>query len=533
MKTITILLLVAMSPLGFSDEQSPPPGVGDAAATACPNEAQVQELIDQLGSASWAVREAAEKRLRELDERAVASLLAAKHHQDPEIRSRAARILKAIHRNHEVQVKILAQLEGTTKGFRPHLSPSGDRLAYQTTKAGKEILVCDGKPGPAWDSICYVGPFSKDGKRLPYQARNGERNFILFAGEEDQPIPMQGNGRAFYSPNCDRIAYPVSGENKSWIVCDGQELPHYTDIHQERFVRGGQHLAYLVEGEDGECFFILNGQDLKSYEGVSSLVLSPDGKHRAYIARRANDEVIVHDGKEGKAYDEVLHPMFAPKGNNLAYWTRSSDNSTYNIVFNERVVVEMKSEPQLRFSCDGKKLAWGSWSGESVSYYDGQTVTQVASGYDAASKPTFSRDGRHLCYAAGKDFKYRIYVDKQPVSDIYDATDIIHFCGFTDGRPDMRVMILRQPVSFSADGRHVYYVGTRDEDHRSSKQFILCDGFEGPEHDAIWIPDHYKNHADRLRYVARDGTTVRLMEYRWPQTLTWQDAAKTYRQKAK
>jgi hypothetical protein len=93
----------------------------------------------------------------------------------------------------------------------------------------------------------------------------------------------------------------------------------------------------------------------------------------------------------------------------------------------------MKSEPQLRLSCDGKKLAWGSWGDGGVSYYDGQTVTQLTSGYDATSKPTFSRDGRHLCYAAGMDFKYRVYVDPQPVSLSYDATDIIHFSSATSG----------------------------------------------------------------------------------------------------
>jgi hypothetical protein len=161
--------------------------------------------------------------------------------------------------------------------------------------------------------------FFKDGKRLPYQARNGKQHFILFAGEEDKPIPTQGSGRAIYFSNCDRIAYTVKGKNERWIVCDGKELPHYADINGHCFVRDGQDLAYSIKDKEGKCFCILNGQALKYYKGVSSLVLSPDGKHSAYIARRANDMVVVHGGKEGKGYEHVFYPMFGPKGNNLAY----------------------------------------------------------------------------------------------------------------------------------------------------------------------------------------------------------------------
>jgi hypothetical protein len=56
------------------------------------------------------------------------------------------------------------------------------------------------------------------------------------------------------------------------------------------------------------------------------------------------------------------------------------------------------------------------------------------------------------------------------------------------------------------------------------EHFIVCDGFEGPSHEDLWIPGDFRNHAKRLRYVVRDGERVRLMESAWPEPMTWQDA---------
>ena len=56
------------------------------------------------------------------------------------------------------------------------------------------------------------------------------------------------------------------------------------------------------------------------------------------------------------------------------------------------------------------------------------------------------------------------------------------------------------------------------------EHFIVCDGFEGPSHEGLWIPEDFRNHANRLRYLVRDGERVRLMEFAWPEAMTWQDA---------
>ncbi len=111
------------------------------------------------------------------------------------------------------------------------VSPDGERVAYVMREANRAILVCDGKEGPAWDSILYVGitftpmnlilpdgrqPFSRDGQRLPYQATRDWQTFLLFAGEEAKPLATPGAMFAVYPCDGTRYAYSVKGDSGQW-----------------------------------------------------------------------------------------------------------------------------------------------------------------------------------------------------------------------------------------------------------------------------------------------------------------------------
>ena len=145
----------------------------------------------------------------------------------------------------------------------------------------------------------------------------------------------------------------------------------------------------------------------------------------------------------------------------------------------------------------------------------------IASGHDAASRPAFSPDGKHMAYATGKDMKWRIYVDGKALVGSYDAADVLYWSGISSGGSQM---ILSDRPGFSACGRHIFIKGTRGRSHRKRKQFVVVDGVEGPEHDEVWIPDDFKKNPKILRYIVRDGVQIRLVETSWPKPLTWTDA---------
>ena len=496
----------------------PPAAMADAKDNAA-----IERLVANLGSVSRMIRQSAHKRLVEIGLPAVRPLRAAARADDADVRSRALTILKAIRDAREACVKELGKVPQPFKNTYLFISPNGERVAYILTRGGKEILVCDGKEGPTWDSIQYVGPFSRDGKRLPYQATKDGNSFIVFAGEEDKAIPTVGTGRAVYSADCGRIAYWVKAGQERWIVCDGQAGPHYARVGGYRFSPDGKRFAYTAQDETGNVFVVLDGKALKSYEKVGYMRFSPDSKRLAFTVKQGGTGMVVCDGKEGLRYPDVFYPFFSPDGKSLAYWARSTDYKKHFVIRDGKEVAQPGGEPRLAFSPDGRALACATYSGGELCRIE-KEIEVLVTGHDNASRPVFSPDGRHIACALGQNMRWWVCVDGKGLAGQYDPESVLHWDGPSGGGARM---ILESP-GFSADGLHVYWKGFRGRPGYmppgNREHFIVCDGFEGPSHDGLWIPDGFRNHAERLRYVVRDGDRVRLMETAWPETITWQDA---------
>jgi len=516
---LTLLLLAVTASMG----QSPVP----KGATTQPGEmdrADIERLVGNLGSRSRLVRESAEKRLVEIGLPAVRPLRAAAGSDDAEVRARASAVLLAIAQARKVCVKELGKVPQPFKDTRLYVSPDGEHYAYILQVGGKEILVFDGNRSPAWDSIQYVGPFSADGKHFPYQATESGNSFIIFAGEKKDPIPIIGTGRAVYSADCRRYAYFVKQDPEEWIVCDGKAQPRYKRVGQYTFSSDGKHFAYAARDANEAEFVILDGKALGPYEDVgSSIAFSPDSKRLAYTVRRLGKEMLICDGKQWHGYAKVFYPMFSPDSNSLACWARSADGKQCFVLRDGKQIAQMSGEPRLTFSPDGKVLACSTWNGSEL-YRLVEKAELLATGYDCASQPVFSPDGRHIACALGKDMRWWVCVDGNNLAGRYDPENVKHWDGPTGGGTSMS---LNSP-GFSADGRHVYWKGFRGPPGNlppgNREHFIVCDGFEGPPHEDLWIPEDFRNHAKSLRYVVRDGENVRLMEFAWPEPMTWRDA---------
>jgi hypothetical protein len=512
---LAVLFIVAL-PLGIAIAQE-----SDTTRRALVDSSNIDQLITGLQSDSAQVRESARKRIVKIGVSARKALRnAAVKSDDPKVRLAAWAGLKAIQSSQEVVTKDFGRV--SRPGQRLWISPNGEHLGYILKKDGKEAIVYDDVKGPDFDELSSVPVFSRDSKRLGYQAVNGGVGFILIAGQEDKRKPTPQAGRAVYAPVGKGIAYGVRGDKDYWVVRDGKEGPHYANVTMGRFSPDGKRLYYIATDDKKGKFAILDGVAGRRYESVGMGVFSPDSKRLAYAAGRGGKMTVVCDGKEGKFRDETVHyPLFSPDGKGLAYWTRTRTKGRpkLSIVWNEKVVARITGEPQLVFSPDGKELACGTYQGDV--YRCGKEAVMIASGHDAASQPVFSPDGKHIAYAAGKGMKWRIYVDGKALVGSYDATDVLHWSGPSGGGAQM---ILSDRPAFSACGRHIFFKGTRGKSHRNRKQFIVVNGVEGPEHDAVWIPDDFKKNPKCLRYVVRDGVQIHLVETPWPKPLVWSDA---------
>jgi len=168
---------------------------------------------------------------------------------------------------------------------------------------------------------------------------------------------------------------------------------------------------------------VVNGISGKTYSGTDHLIISPDGKRVAYIAKQDEKEFIVVDGVEGKKYDHVRNLKFSSNGQHIAY---AAGESKY-------------FQADSQFSGDYKvKTMFIVIDGVEGKKYDGTYIgANIIETYD----PYFSKDGKKVAYAAIKNGKKIIVSDGEEFSDypnqlypqfIGDTYDLIYLAREND-----------------------------------------------------------------------------------------------------
>ena len=92
----------------------------------------------------------------------------------------------------------------------------------------------------------------------------------------------------------------------------------------------GKHVAYINKS-DNKCFVDYDGKDGKSYNKIidGSLTFSPDSGHLAYMAEDGDQWFVVIDGKEGFHYDKLR------SSEQCSLIFKSSDSVSYLILENK------------------------------------------------------------------------------------------------------------------------------------------------------------------------------------------------------
>lgn len=152
----------------------------------------------------------------------------------------------------------------------------------------------------------------------------------------------------------------------------------------------------------GSSVIVVNGKSGKTYGGSDNLIISPDGKRVAYVAKQDDKEFVVVDGAEGKKYDYIKNLRFSPDGQHIAYAAGEGKFFQPDSQFSGNYMV--KTMFIVVDTTEGKK-------------YDGTYVeANVSQTYD----PFFSKDGKKVTYTAIKNGKNIIMVDDKELSDYSD-----------------------------------------------------------------------------------------------------------------
>ena len=303
------------------------------------------------------------------------------------------------------------------------MGPHGDHLAYVARqKDGKQLVVFDGKEGPAFDKIQFFAT-SHDAAQVAYAGeRDGAAHFYQNGAEVPLADHVTQVGFIRYSPDDKHFACSYmadkhwfvkiddktygpfdavefgspfySKDSAHWTICaqtakhvqllkDGPVIDTADLIGNATFSPDSQHLSYIALKDrvssvvrDGQPYATCaNGDKLSAF-----LSYSPDSKRLMYILNHPEDggQCVVVDGKEQLAWLRISNAIFNPTSDNVAY-----------------VAYKTKDEARV-LTQDG--------------FLSDAVYADIASG-----SLTFSPDGKHVAYVAGNANKtITLFIDGVP-----------------------------------------------------------------------------------------------------------------------
>jgi len=396
------------------------------------------------------------------------------------------------------------------------MSEDGDHLAVVTPKGSREIVLIDGVEGPVFDEIpanfgwgnyrASGGPivFSPTGGRSAYVGRRAGAFIAVVDGKEavtlSTPETVKGisytdmTGWSFlFNHDGSRLAYAAQSGPGTWtMVVDGVKSPGYRSFDLRQTALNGKRLVYVAQTTaDMKWHLVVDGKAGPAYDSITSLKLTPDGAHYAFIANRrstgpgaavARVALVVVDGVEGPSEREISDLEQAPDGR-VAYMTMRPQtgpggnpphlivgglDAPWTTTFGYPVPAGPSPQHHVAWSADGKRVA----NIQQNTPNPGVTVMvngkPMGPAYTSASGPMWSPDGSRLAYVGTSPTGAFPVIDGQELS------------GFN----------WVKEFQWSPDGKRYAFYGAN-----STGIWMIVDGTEQPKAlnfgaDALrWSPD--------------------------------------------
>jgi hypothetical protein len=395
------------------------------------------------------------------------------------------------------------------------VSPDGGHMAISSMHGSREIVVLDGVEGPEFD---HAAPqrdvvFSPDGKRSVYLAQHGDNLVAVVDGKEAYTVQTVTHGGVVQAISQSDVH--DTGEKLLWhqflisqsgahIACvtqngiwhvflDGAKSRDYrtVDLRQVAFV--GENLVYAAQTGDDKWHMFVNNNPGPAYDSVTSLELSDDNRHYAFIGgQNGGNSVVVADGVPGTPRPGGglgIHGLVIASNGRVAYlgYTLSGrgDPSSESLFVGDQQVSPVtspitstfktgaeRSDVKVVFSPDGKKFAYAKPApGGIAAVIDGKQ--SIA--YDGIGLIQFSPDSRRAFFVGKKGIGNFVVIDGQEmpgqgmVKNLMFSQDGSRFgyeaydgqLGFTmvvDGKQSGKFWnLLENSLSFSSDGKHSVY----------------------------------------------------------------------------
>lgn len=394
------------------------------------------------------------------------------------------RTVQAVQETGAVRIDVDGRTEARYRAVPRHsvrFSRTGRRLAYAAQRGRGWSVVLDGRPGEVWDGVDSL-LFSDDEHSFAFMAERQGAWHVVRDGHTSPPWPSLRARTLRFSPDGRDLFFVAEERGQVRVVQSNRAGPAFDGVSGLTFSPDGAHVGYVgrraravqavIDGQLGDVYeaivelvlrrqrvgmlarrggrwhAVIDGQMGPAYDLAAAMTLSPDGSHTAYIGRREQSWVVVHDGLPGFPFAHVDALQLQSDGRPL-YVAREGTQT--RVVSGDRVGPAFRSIDAPVLAAAGSRFGYVARdkSGSRV-VLDGDV--HGAAVWQWAGDLTLSDDGRHVAHLARQQNQDGVWHDGR-------------FHRLRHMRPGSLVL--------SNDGQHVACL---EEDQEQRTLYINVDG---------------------------------------------------------
>ncbi len=369
-----------------------------------------------------------------------------------------------------------------------------DEAARVFENASKSLRIAATEFPIGFDDPSMSSPaplLSPDGRSIAYSVSGSGKMTVVHNGVESEPYDGLSEPSLQFSPDSSHFTFVAKRGDDMIVVLDGEEHAHPNiSEHGVTFSSDGSRVAWVAATETQEIQAFVDGKPDEPFDSIGEVTFSPDNQHYAYVAKRSGLPTVVLDGVEGDYFDEIRQLTWSNVGGHLFCVARSGEVDL--IVRDTEIVTECSrfGRAGFTFPKNADRYAIAVYQGDMWHMLvDGELHEGFKNVFPGAS---FSDDGRHLVYAAGRGRGHLLVLDGEVRRDY-----VFDFVSFGP-KPDQMAYVVRNGdqfqvvvdgvehdflfdqilppgVMFSDDGEHIAYAAKVGE-----RKAVVYDGKRGP-----------------------------------------------------
>lgn len=206
-------------------------------------------------------------------------------------------------------------------------------------------------------------------------------------------------------------AFLEYGEREYVLIAKGKPEYRFEEVLSWAVSPTGEVIAVKHRLQGGQRVY-LNGEDSRSLEEVSSLILSPNHRHIAYIGRKGEELFVFLDNIATGPFLQVTNLVFRPETENELFFAYQFEKNKWLIrdYFGNTYGEPSPFIDQLTFSPNGQRMVYVTLKNRK--FYLRENATQ-GEGFDLISDVRFSFDSQHLVYLVQKGMQIGITWDHE------------------------------------------------------------------------------------------------------------------------